>query len=80
MGAVGRDVTLSESGLSLFPYAVECKSRARIALYKDYEQAQSHCDEKEVPLLIIKQNHSEPLAVVSLEHFMELCDQANKSK
>jgi len=24
------------------------------------------------PLLVIKQNHSEPLAVVSLKHFMEL--------
>jgi hypothetical protein len=72
MGASGRDVTLSESGLHVFPYAVECKSRHSIAIFKDYEQAGSHCEEGELPLLVIKQNHSEPLAVVSLEHFMEL--------
>lgn len=71
MGASGRDVQLSEEALRVFNYAVECKSRARFALYADYLQAVSNADTN-VPLLVIKQNHSEPLAVVSLKHFMEL--------
>jgi len=31
------------------------------------------------PLLVIKQNHSDPLAVVSLKHFMELTQIAYKN-
>jgi hypothetical protein len=81
MGAGGRDVQLSERALDYFPYAVECKSRAAIAVYGDFAQAESHVgSDKERPLLVIKQNHSEPLAVVSLKHFMELSTLANKNK
>jgi len=79
MGASGRDVLLSEQGLRLFPYAVECKSRAAIAVFADYLQAQSHTGEGESPLLVIKQNHSDPLAVVSLKHFMSLVKEASES-
>ena len=71
MGASGRDVQLSESALRTFHYAIECKSRASFALYKDYEQAKGHGDEE--ALLIIRANHRPPLAIVSLDHFMELC-------
>lgn len=78
MGASGRDVLLSEKALSMYNYAVECKSRARIAIYADYLQAVQNAGTN-VPLLVIKQNHSEPLAVVSLEHFMELVH-ANQKK
>jgi hypothetical protein len=78
MGASGRDVQLSEKALSLFNYGVECKSRARIAIYADYLQAGANAAPN-VPLLVIKQNHSEPLAVVSLEHFMELLSDHQKN-
>ena len=70
MGAGGRDVQLSEAALRRFPYDVECKSRAAIAIFADYNQAAGHGNAN--PLLVLKQNHSEPLAVVSLKHFMEL--------
>jgi hypothetical protein len=80
MGAGGRDVLLSEAGLRCFNFAIECKSRASIAIYGDYEQACSHRDAGEIPLLVIKQNHSEPLAVVSLDHFMELTGRQLESK
>jgi len=76
MGASGRDVQLSEAALKQFPYDVECKSRAAIAIFADYEQAKGHGTA--TPLLVLKQNHSEPLAVVSLEHFMELCSESKK--
>lgn len=70
MGATGRDITLSEVALHLFPYSIECKSRKAIAIYGWYAQAASHGTE--VPLLVIKENRMEPLVVLSLEDFMEL--------
>ena len=42
MGAGGEDIQLSKAARDLFPYTVECKSNARIAVYKFYEQAQAH--------------------------------------
>lgn len=77
MGASGVDVLLSEGALAVFPYSVECKNRARIAVYADYEQAKSNSEPNTFPVLVIKQNHSEPLVVVDLEHFMELTEYAN---
>ena len=71
MGAGGEDVKLSYAARLLFPYAVECKNREKIAIYKDYEQATSHNPAWE-PLLILKSNSKMPLAVVSLAHFLEL--------
>ena len=71
MGAGGEDVQLSYAARLLFPYSVECKNRAKFALYNDYEQASNHAPAWE-PLLIIKQNGKRPLAVVDLDHFLEL--------
>ncbi len=70
MGETGADIQLSEMGFSVFPYNVECKSLAKVAIYKHYEQAKSHGEGE--PLLVIKQNGDKPLAVVDLEHFLML--------
>lgn len=72
MGQSGVDVQLSEAALKLFPYSVECKNRAKIAVYTDWEQAKENKLEGTEPLLVIKANRKEELAIVSLEHFMEL--------
>lgn len=80
MGASGEDIQLSEAAIREFNYGVECKNRAAIAVYRDFEQASSHVvGTDRVPLLVIKQNHSEPLAVVSLEHFMSLVKGKNEN-
>lgn len=79
MGNQGVDVQLSQAALSLFPYGVECKNRAKIAVYADYAQAVEN-SEGATPLLIIKQNHSKPLAVVDLEHFINLVKEAHGAK
>jgi hypothetical protein len=71
MGATGRDILLSDAALKSFPYAVECKSYARVAVYSWFDQCIANAG-NDTPLLVIKQNHSEPLAVVTLEHFLEL--------
>jgi len=69
MGESGSDLVLSQAAFEIFPYDVECKSLARFAIYKHYEQRGNPNGER---LLVIKGNHKEPLVIVSLEHFMEL--------
>lgn len=71
MGAGGVDVQMSPAASSLFPYRIETKNLARIAVYTLYEQAVAHKEPGE-PLLIIKQNRSKPLAVVDLDYFINL--------
>lgn len=70
MGAGGADVQLSPAAKKLFPYEIECKSLAAVGVYKFYKQAQTHG--KLEPLVVVKQNNAKPLAIVDLEHFMEL--------
>lgn len=70
MGAGGEDVQLSPAARKCFPYQVECKNLASIAIYKHYEQASGHNNYE--PLLVVKQNRSNPLAIVDLEHFLDL--------
>lgn len=70
MGAGGEDVQLSPAARKLFPYTIECKNLAKIAVYNYYVQATGHNDYE--PLVVIKQDRAKPLAVVDLEHFMEL--------
>lgn len=70
MGAGGEDVQLSPAARKLVPYCIECKSLSKIAVYKYYDQAHGHGNHE--PLVVIKQNMRKPLAVVDLDHFMEL--------
>lgn len=79
MGASGVDILLSEMAARRFPYSIECKSRARMALYDLWGDTLDNVAPNTHPLLVVKQNNSEPLAVVSLKHFMELVkDASNK--
>jgi hypothetical protein len=71
MGSTGVDVLLSTAAKSVFPVAVECINLAKIAVYQYYEQAKANAG-KETPVVVIKQNRSEPLVVLSLEDFMKL--------
>ena len=71
MGAGGEDVQLSFSARLTFPYVVECKNRASMAVYKDFDQATAHNPAWE-PLLVIKQNGRAPLAVINFDHFMAM--------
>ncbi len=71
MGMTGADVTLSEAASKLFPYEIEAKNQEIFTtIYKFYDQAKSHGTLE--PLLIIKMNKRKPLAVVDLEHFINL--------
>lgn len=79
MGASGKDILLSESALSLFPFAVECKNRKSMAVYADFAQCVANSEPpKALPLLVIKANYEEPLAIVKLTDFMEIIQRASK--
>lgn len=75
MGAGGEDVQLSPAARRLFPYQIEAKSRASLAIYGMFDQACSHGSAE--PVLFVKANRRQPLVVVDAEHFIELVKKAN---
>jgi Holliday junction resolvase len=71
MGQQGVDVQLSTNAQKLFPFAIECKSRAKQAIYADYEQAEEHAEGTNLqPLVILKQNNKKPLVVMDATWFI----------
>ena len=71
MVETGEDIKLSKAARAVFPYSVECKNLSRIAVYKFYEQAADNAGAY-IPLVVLKQNHSEPLVLISLDAFLNL--------
>jgi hypothetical protein len=70
MGAGGEDLQLSPAARKLIPYQIECKSKAKSQIHTYYDQAAEHG--KYEPLVIVKRDRHIPLAVVRLDHFIEL--------
>lgn len=71
MGAGGEDVQLSSAARRHVPYGIECKARANLSqLYGFYDQAKGHG--KHQPLLILKGDRRDPLAVIDFQHFLDL--------
>jgi hypothetical protein len=77
MGAGGEDVQLSPAARKVYPAQFECKNRAKIAVYQDYQQAMTHG--KHEPVVILKQNYAKPLALVDAEWFFKLLKGKNES-
>ncbi len=72
MGETGEDIKLSKKARKLFPFSVECKSLAKIAVYSFYEQAQANTGRGIKPLVVFKANRKKPMVMLDLDHFMEL--------
>ena len=72
MGESGEDVQIVGAARIAIPFQFECKSRKAIAIYKDFEQAKQHGIY--APCLVIKQNASQPLAVIDLDIFLDLLE------
>lgn len=70
MGAPGEDVALSPAARKRVPFQIECKSKARSQVHTYYAQAKSHGNHE--PLVIVKQDRKETLAIVELEVFLKL--------
>ena len=72
MGESGVDVQLSDNARKYFPYAVEAKSYARIAIYRWWGQCKINAESEELsPLLVVKENRGEELAILRLTDFIE---------
>lgn len=78
MGVTGEDVQLSPAARKLVNYQIECKNKAKHAVYTHYEQAISHGERE--PLVILKMDRKQPLAVISLDHFMQLLKDKNNNE
>ncbi len=71
MGSNGEDILLSTAAKAAFPYSVEAKARAKIALvYEALEQAQSQ--NSLTPIAVIKADRKKPLVVMTLDDFIAL--------
>lgn len=70
MGAIGEDIQLSPAARKLIPYQIECKSKATSQIHTYYEQCKQHGAYQ--PLVIVKKDRDIALAIVSLDHFLEL--------
>ena len=79
MGASGVDIQLSPAAQKLFPWAIENKSYAKIAVYNFYEQATANATNKLRPLVVLKANGKPPLALLSLDDFMRLYENHKSS-
>jgi hypothetical protein len=77
MGATGEDVQLSPAARKLLPYQIECKNKATSQIHTYYEQACNHG--KHEPLVIVKKDRDVVLAIVSLDHFLDLLQNKNKN-
>ena len=73
MGENGEDIQLSPFARNFLPVSIECKSHKSMAIYKLYAQAQENCEDRQ-PVLVIKANHKEPLAVIDLDYWLDLED------
>jgi len=74
MGAGGEDILLSPKARELFPFSVECKSKAAYAFYRDYDQAGENTPYGVEPLLVAKANRRKPVVILDAEYFMRLLD------
>lgn len=74
MGAGGEDLQLSPAARKLIGYQIECKSKSKSQIHTYYEQAKEHGTYE--PLVVVKQDRKLPLAIVRLDHFIELIKKA----
>ena len=71
MGASGEDLIMAKEARRKFPYSIECKNVEKVNVWDSMEQAKVNAKKGE-PLVIIKRNQSNPLALVDAEYFVKL--------
>ena len=77
----GSDIQLSAYAKQLIPFSIECKNQERINLYKFWEQAKVNgMKERLEPLLVVKSNFREELAVLRLEYLIKLISEVKDGK
>lgn len=77
MGQNGADLLLSPAARKLLPYEFEIKNKAKSEVHTIYAQAKTHG--KYEPIAVVKKDRDIPLAIVSLDHFLQLVKQKEKA-
>jgi hypothetical protein len=80
MGETGCDLKLSMKARRQFPFSLEMKNQERLNVYAAFAQAQSNCLEGTMPLLVVKRNRQEPLAILLYSDFLKLFTGAYNAK
>ena len=79
MGQSGCDLYLSPAARDRFPYGVECKHQEAIALPAWWRQCTANAEKEGLtPLLLIKRNREEPLAVLRWGDLLALLQQDHR--
>jgi len=76
MGAGGEDLIMARAAREKFPHSIECKNVEKLNVWDAYDQAVANCGQYE-PLLIMKKNGKNPLAVVDAEYLISLYKTSN---
>jgi len=79
MGSQGADIIVLGEAKKIFPYSVECKNQEKIQLWKAWEQSKANTTEGTKPLLIIKRNRSDTLAILSIEDLLTILKKNNET-
>lgn len=79
MGASGTDILLSAKALEVFPFSIECKCQEKLNLWDAWEQTKENSTPDQFPLLIVRKNHTEALAIVDAEFFFRFVAEAVKN-
>ena len=72
MGQNGEDIQLSPAARALFPFTVECRSRAAIAYHRWFDDASKRKQPGVVPIVVSKENRKDPLVAMPLDVFFDL--------
>lgn len=70
MGQNGEDIQLSPKARQFLPFQIECKNKKEVAVINWLKQAGTHGNH--IPIVIAKQNHSEPVVVIDAKTFFSL--------
>ncbi len=70
MGQNGEDIQLSPKARQFLPFQIECKNKKEVAVINWLKQAKTHGNH--TPIVVAKQNHSEPVVVIDARKFFEL--------
>ena len=78
MGETGVDIHLSKQALQEFPFSIECKNQERWNIPQFFKQAVDNTIPDTYPLLVVKRNRHEPLAVLRFEDFLQVIKDVKK--
>ena len=67
----GEDLWLSPAAQKVYPISIECKNTEKASPWAWYEQAKKNQLDRK-PVVVFSRNRSEAMALLSLEHFLEL--------